>query len=276
MTCEYIIYCDESERSGSRYSNFYGGALVRSKDFRDVVDQIEDKKRGLNLHQEVKWQKVTWSYVDKYRSLMDEFFGLVRADKVKVRVMFTHNYFRPQDLESYHREHEYFILYYQFIKHAFGLRYSNEGSNPINVRIYFDNLPDTLEKRELFKSFVYGINHWPQFKKARLRIVRDQLAEVTSHKHVVLQCLDIVLGAIQFRLNSKHKIKPSGAKRRGNRTIAKEKLYKHINARIRQVYPGFNIGISTGLRGDIANRWKHSYRHWLFIPTEAVLESDDR
>ncbi|MFQ6035990.1 MAG: DUF3800 domain-containing protein [Sedimentisphaerales bacterium] len=275
MTCEYIIYCDESEKSGSRYSNFYGGALVRSQGIQEVINRLERKKHELNLYREVKWQKVTKHYLDKYRSLMDEFFNLIRKDKVKLRIMFTSNVFQPESLQPYHREHEYFILYYQFIKHAFGLRYSNEGNNPINVRIYFDKLPDTIEKRELFKDFVYGINRWPEFKRAQIRILRDQLAEVVSHKHVVLQCLDIVLGAMQFRLNNKHKIKPPGAKRRGKRTIAKEKLYKHINAKIRGIYPRFNVGITTGLQGDIANRWKHSYRHWLFVPTDVIIESND-
>lgn len=222
---------------------------------------------------EVKWQKVTTSYLGKYRSLMDEFFDLIRVDKVKMRVMFTHNNLQPQNLQPYHREHEYFILYYQFIKHAFGLRYSNEGRNPINVRIYFDKLPDTQEKTELFKDFVQGINRWPEFKKALIRIQRDQLAEVTSHKHVVLQCLDIILGAMQFRLNNKHLIKPSGARIRGKRTIAKEKLYRHINSRIRDIYPRFNIGITTGLQGDITNRWKHPYRHWLFVPADLAAEA---
>lgn len=275
MTCEYIIYCDESEKSGHRYSNFYGGALVRLQNIQEVIDHIDKKKHELNLYREVKWQKVTGPYLDKYCSLMDEFFGLVKADKVKVRVMFTHNYFQPQNLQSYHREHEYFILYYQFIKHAFGLRYSNESGNPIKIRIYFDKLPDTKEKSESFKGFVYGINGWPEFKKAKIQILRDQLAEVTSHKHVILQCLDVVLGAMQFRLNNKHKIKPAGAKRRGKRTIAKEKLYKHINNKIREIYPGFNIGITTGLHGNIINRWRHSYRHWLFIPSDATIDSND-
>lgn len=275
MSCEYIIYCDESEKSGCRYSNFYGGALVRLQDIHEIIDRISRKKDELNLYREVKWQKVTTSYLEKYCSLMDEFFDLVRADKIKVRVMFTYNSFQPQNLEQYHREHEYFILYYQFIKHAFGLRYSNEGDNPINVRIYFDKLPDTQEKSESFKGFVYGINRWPEFKKAQIRILRDQLAEVTSHRHVVLQCLDIVLGAMQFRLNNKHKIKPPGARCRGKRTIAKERLYKHINANIREVYPGFNIGITTGLHGDIANRWRHPYRQWLFMPADVVIESNE-
>ncbi len=30
---QYIIYCDESVKRGDYFSNFYGGALVRSNDF---------------------------------------------------------------------------------------------------------------------------------------------------------------------------------------------------------------------------------------------------
>ncbi len=275
MTREYIIYCDESEKSGTRYSNFYGGALVRLQDISEVIDSIGKKKNELNLYGEVKWQKVTASYLEKYCLLMNEFFDLIKADKVKVRIMFTDNNFRPQELEQHHRENEYFILYYQFIKHAFGLRYSNESNNPINVRIYFDKLPDTREKSESFKGFVYGINRWPEFRKAKIKILREQLAEVTSHKHVVLQCLDIVLGAIQFRLNNKHKYKVPGARQRGKRTIAKERLYKHINHKIREIYPYFNIGITTGSHGDSTNRWKHSYRHWKFTPANVKFESNE-
>lgn len=272
MSAEYIIYCDESEKSGCRYSNFYGGALVRLQDLHEAIDRLGQKKHVLNFFGEVKWQKVTTTYLEKYCSLMDEFFDLVKADKVKVRVMFTSNNIQPQNLEPYHREHEYFILYYQFLKHAFGLRYSNESGNPINVRIYFDKLPDTREKTQLFKDFVYGMNRSAEFKKAQVRILRDQLAEVTSHKHVILQCLDVVLGAMQFRLNNKHKIKPVGSRQRGKRTIAKERLYKHISDQIRNIYPHFNIGISTGTGGDPVNRWRHSYRHWLFVPADAVIE----
>ena len=39
-----------------------------------------------------------------------------------------------------------------------------------------------------------------------------------------MQCLDIVLGAMAFRLNDMHKEKRPDTNRRGKRTIAKEKL----------------------------------------------------
>lgn len=266
MHREHVIYCDESESKGSWFSNFYGGILVRSEDLADTIARVQRAKAELNLHQEVKWQKVTATYLEKYCSLMDTFFALVKQDRIKVRIMFTQNCFTAHNLEPYHREHEYFILYYQFVKHAFGLRYSNATTDPVNVRIYFDRLPDTREKCELFKDYIHRLNLWPEFAKAHIQIRRDQIAEIDSRDHVLLQCLDVVLGAMQFRLNRKHELKPPGASRRAKKTIAKEKLYKHINHWIREIYPGFNIGATTSRHDDWTNLWKQPYRHWVFLP----------
>jgi hypothetical protein len=73
---------------------------------------------------------------------------------------------------------------------------------------------------------------------------------------------------MQFRLNNKHKEKDPSTKRRLKRTIAKEALYKHINKRICDIYPHFNIGKSTAIGNDRKNTWFHSYRHWLFEPKD--------
>ena len=74
---EYTIYCDESTDQGLYCSNFYGGALVRSLDLEHVLRSLEYKKKDLNLLGEVKWQKVTYNYLEKYILLMDEFFTLL-------------------------------------------------------------------------------------------------------------------------------------------------------------------------------------------------------
>lgn len=274
MTKEVVLFCDESDIRGKYYSNFYGGALVRSDDIDEVRTAISDKKAELNFHGEVKWQKVTPPYLEKYMELMELFFSFVRDDKVKVRVMFSQNARVAVGLEKYHIEHEYFILYYQFIKHAFGLQYANNGQHNLNVRAYFDKLPDTREKCELFKDHLVGLNRYTHFRRAKIKIMRDQIAEVVSHRHDILQCLDIVLGAMQFRLNDKHKEKPEGARFRGKKTIAKERLYKFINTKIREVYPNFNIGVSTGVNGDIKNRWHHPYRHWDFKPINSKYDEN--
>ena len=73
---------------------------------------------------------------------------------------------------------------------------------------------------------------------------------------------------MQFRLNDKHKKKPKGSYRRGKKTIAKDKLYKHINKKIQELYDfQFNVGISTG-RSHYSSNWDFPYRHWNFIPNE--------
>lgn len=63
---EYIIYCDESDADGQFYGNFYGGMLVRSPDLEQTVELLESKKAELNLQRELKWQRVTGNYLDKY------------------------------------------------------------------------------------------------------------------------------------------------------------------------------------------------------------------
>lgn len=271
MSQEYIIYCDESIDRGRYFSNFYGGVLVRSSDLEQVQKVLLNRKNELNLLKEAKWSKVTEQYLNKYLGLMETFFDLVEIDKVKTRIMFTQNSIVATSLRSEQLQNEYFLLYYQFVKHAFGLQYSNSNKLPIQVRLYFDDLPDTKEKVANFKSYIGGLNRFRQFEDANIKISLEQIAEVNSHNHPILQCLDVVLGSMQFRLNDKHKEKPEGSRVRGKRTIAKEKLYVYISQRIRKIYPNFNIGVSTA-RNDVRNTWLHPYRHWLFKPKDHEID----
>lgn len=266
MTKELIVYCDESNLSGKFYSNFYGGAIVESTYLNHIIKTLNEKKLELNLYGEVKWSKITGAYHQKYISLLDLFFDYIINNKIKMRVMFTQNVNVPPIYSDYHKEHGYFILYYQFIKHAFGLKYFIPGSEKTNVRLYFDKLPDTNEKTSLFKNTLSNLSLNKEMRAIGLQFNLDNIAEVVSHNHIILQCVDIVLGAMQFRLNDFHKIKAPGTKRRGKRTIAKEKVYKHINKRIRTIHPSFNIGITTGITNNLRNTWEHPYRHWVFIP----------
>jgi hypothetical protein len=264
---EYRIYCDESVKDGKFFSNFYGGVLVRSRDLRRVEKAINSVCEEHHFNSEIKWQKVTENYLTKYIALMDVFFDLMEADLVKVRIMFTQNANRPLNLSDEQLQNEYFILYYHFFQHAFGLPYSNPEKRPLYVRAYFDQLPDTLPKRQAFKEYIKGLQAKPDFRLAHIKFRKEDITEVDSRNHRLLQFLDVVLGSMAFRLNDKHLEKPAGARYRGKRTIAKEKLYKHINARIQRLLPNFNCGCSTGLRGGgMENRWLHAYRHWLFVP----------
>jgi hypothetical protein len=269
---EYIVYADESVESGAYFSNFYAGLLVRSVDLPEVLDRLKKAKEDLHLGGKVKWEKVTPQYLEKYVALMGVFFDLVERDLVKVRVMFSHRVNVPVGLEEEQKANTYYLLYYQFLKHSFGLQYSSDGRETVSVRFYLDQRSGTRERKAQFKSFISSLTQLPEFRTARIRFPADQIAEVSIENHDLLQCLDVVLGAMQFRLNDWHLKIPPGQKRRALRTVAKEKLYRMILGRVRGIYPGFNIGESTGLKGNIANRWRHRYRHWKFVPSEKQFD----
>jgi hypothetical protein len=268
---EYFIWCDESLKKGKFYSNFYGGVLVKSSEKDYVLEKLKSIVEEASIFEEIKWQKVNTFHLEKYFYLMDEFFELVKKDLIKVRIMFTQNANKATSLGKHHHENEYFLLYYQFIKHAFGLQYSNNSQENVHVRTYFDYLPDTLSKRQQFKEYIKGLESTIDFKRANIKFRKNDITEVDSKEHLPIQFLDIILGSMAFRLNDMHKEKPIGKKRRGKRTIAKEKLYKKINSKIREIRKGFNIGISTGTN-DKSDKWNHVYRHWLFVPSNREID----
>ena len=264
---EYILFCDEFDRRGKYYSNFYGGVIVGASQYQRITDRLNEKKAELNLYQEVKWSKVTERYYSKYQELIATFFEEIAEGHLRVRIMFRQNAHLPRGLTREQVEWSYYLLYYQFIKHSFGLEHV---SVPLRLRLYFDQFPDTEEKSEQFKGFLLGLTKTRKWQA--IDIKREDITEVHSHDHVLVQCLDIVLGSMSFRLNDKHKEKPAGATRRGKRTIAKEKLYKEILAEIRKIRPGFNIGMSTEVK-SLAERWEKPYLHWAFVPKDEVFDS---
>ena len=134
---EYIIFCDESDSSGKYYSNFYGGVLVGSSQYDRITDRLNEEKQRLNLHGEVKWSKVSAPYLEKYQSLIRAFFEEVKAAHLRVRIMFRQNAHLPIGLNEEQIEGAYFRLYYQFIKHAFGLLHRPPASHPARLRALF-------------------------------------------------------------------------------------------------------------------------------------------
>lgn len=271
----FYIFCDESLKKGKLYSNFYGGLLIDIKDYASVNNVLLSTMSELNIEkEELKWSYVNTFKLETYLKIIDVFFELIKSKSIKFRVMFTDNRFLAHNLSKDYYDQEYHILYYHFIKHAFGLRYLRPTA-PIHLEIFFDKLPDKEVKNNKFKKFIYGLQFLPEFSETKINIEEKHIHEVDSKKHILMQCLDIVLGAMAFRLNNMHKEIPIGEKRRGKRTIAKEKLYKFINKKICEIRPNFNIGITTGIDGDPQNRFSHPYRHWLFIPNSSKSQYEE-
>lgn len=186
MTKELLIYADESAPKGRYFSNFYGGALVCSSDIDHVQSVLEQAKIDQNMLGEIKWSKVTDQYLGKYQAIMELFFDLIERDLVKLRIMFTQNMNVPTGLTVEQQRNSYFLLYYQFIKNAFGLPYSNSSDEPLYVRLFFDRLPSQKVQNQQFKDFIFNVQQFKTFKDANIHIRKSDIVEVNSHDHVAM------------------------------------------------------------------------------------------
>ena len=263
---EYWIFCDESVQQGQKYSNFFGGAILPAYRYAGIENHLRVCKARIGFLKELKWQRVTEMWLDGYQRMMTDFFSLMRQGELRMRVMFRESpsdLLKPDDLSG---DDRYFKLYYQFIKHAFGLAYMPDQPSGTRLRLFFDQLPHTRERVEQFKGFLSGLPEAKALRHAKLHLDPDHITEVNSKEHVLMQCVDIVTGAMAFRLNDMHLAKPEGQRQRGKRTLAKDKLYRHILQEVRALKPHLNPKISTAAEPFPEGRWSMPYRHWVFTP----------
>ncbi|HAQ34481.1 MAG: hypothetical protein CMF74_06510 [Maricaulis sp.] len=270
-----LIYCDESVERGRYYSQFYGGALVRASDRQEVEQRLQDVKNRNNLNGEMKWSKITENYAEKYENFLSSFFNIIEEGKIKVRIMFRQNINVPPEYDDERVDNEYFLLYYQFIKHAFGLRYwpgNNSPGEMLIASILLDDPPQSPEKFDMFRNYMSSLSDFPVFTSSGVIVPNQEIIGVNSKKHNIMQGLDIVLGGVQSRLNEVHTRPVPPAKRRSKRARAKERVYRVIKDRIWKIYPRFNVGASTATPNGYADRWSHSYRHWNFVPNRSSVD----
>lgn len=265
------IWLDESDKKGQYYSNFYGGILIKSNDLEGVLTESKELLEKHGIWEEIKWQKVNKHTFDAYISVVDFIFKLLKEDRAKIRIFFRNNQNKPTNLSEEHRRNGFTILYYEFIKNAFGLQYCDMPNGSKDVFLYLDEIPASGSQIAQFRHYLVNLNNDRNFKRNGIRFHESRIVEVKSDKEIPLQFLDLILGAICFRLNDKHLVKDPLTGKRGVRTKLKEKLYKHINKKIRELRPNFNIGTSTGIN-SFDDKWQLPYSHWSFVPSSCEVD----
>jgi hypothetical protein len=171
-----VIYCDESDDKGKYFSHFYGGAAVDARKRERIENSLRDTYTSLRLQGEVKWTKIGPGHEERYISMMDAFFDFIKAREIKTRIMFLQNMYSSRDLEDYHIDNQYFILYYHFIKHAFGLQFCNPNRDrDTYIQLLFDEFPNQRDRCEEFKDYLVSLNNYPLFRHNRVQIVRDDI-----------------------------------------------------------------------------------------------------
>lgn len=227
---------------------------------------LNERKAQLGLASELKWQRISAPYAERYIDFINYFFDFVDDGTIKLRIMFRQNRFVPTGLSAEHKDNRYFILYYHFFKHAFGLQYCDIA--PASVQLLLDEVPHNRTKLESFRRFIARLSSSPRFAERGISFAASDITEVDSKQHPILQGLDIVLGVVCSRLNDKHNKPEVKGQWRSKRALAKAAVFKATQQRVFKLYPNFNIGSSTGMARGHPDRWAHPYRHWDFLPND--------
>ena len=68
----YYIWTDESDSSGKYYANFYGGILIQSVHYEEVLQRLSAVAKEVGIeNEEIKWQKVNDYTEERYEKIID-------------------------------------------------------------------------------------------------------------------------------------------------------------------------------------------------------------
>lgn len=247
---KYVIICDESSKKADKFSYFFGGAMLLESKYEKITAVLNDYKSRLGLH-ELKRTKITEKNYKDYINVLDLFFTFVKSGDIKIRVMFSPNTELLEIPKS--KNKTYTKFYYTFIINAFNIFYAKEN---IDLRLIFDDLPETKEQCFEFKNcLINKINNNKKVNTNLAHVKKDAIEEVDSKKHTILQCVDVIVGLVDFALNTPDKM--------SKRAYAKLQVWNKIYAFIQEIHPNFEITKST--KPIYSHKgWKSKYSHFVY------------
>ncbi len=281
MATTYEIYADEAWTHGgeppNRYWRIYGGIFgVQSN-----LDRLDTRLRSViaayGVRGEVKWGKLNAINYDCYVHLANLIFDEIEEGNVKYRQMFLDRSYvwvpkrgDPEETELTIQ----FKLYYQFLKHAFGLQYVPRDPNDDQIDLYVRLDSHTSQRHtDQLRSFAGAF--------PRILNRRDFSVRVTFHnssKVPRLQICDLLMGAAGSYGNRMHKKRRAGQRGMTQKQQLRLNFCKHIYQRLRQIdaaergSKAFNWFETTGLDGTVENLFHHKVRIWKFIPKRHVRD----
>ena len=246
--------CDESSKKGKRFSYFYGGAMLKENKYDKIASILNDYKAKFGLN-ELKRTKINDRNYKSYMDVLELFFTFVKSGDIKVRIMFSPNEQLQTDIP--HSQNEtYTKFYHTFIINSFNIFYAQKD---YSLRLIFDDLPETKEQCLKFKtSLIKSIKRNKKPKTNKVFLKKQDIAEVDSKKHVILQCVDVIVGLTDFFLNTTDEDLNNSV-----RAKAKFNVWKFIYERILEINKEFNFTKST-LPIYSHKGWNTPYQHFVY------------
>jgi hypothetical protein len=190
-------------------------------------------KVHMRLHGEIKWVRTDKKNVDRYKTLVTVYFNLLKRGILQFHAMtIPMAAFDPKALgnevpeAAYNRCFHHLLLSKYCAGHPLDRR-------PLRERKYFvlfdkrtSNVPWEPFRVALCRAAAkhHGMDHWP-FRRVEYE---------ESHMEIMLQVNDLVLGAVGFWWNKKHRTLPTSKSPKG-------KLVRHVAKHIREATGSYSM-----------------------------------
>jgi len=191
------IYADESSTTEHQHM-VIGAIAVEANALADIVKCLEQARiRGRVSKGELKWRKVSRAVYQGYAAFLDEYFRLSGEDSLHFHALHVDaSTIRHSEYSGGDHELGFNKLVYQLLLHRVGRRYGEH----YKIEAYLDertHLRDPDEMTSMLNSDV--LKRWGY--EAPFQFVRYK----ASHESQLLQACDLIIGAIGYRKNLRHK-----------------------------------------------------------------------
>ncbi|MGL6180167.1 MAG: DUF3800 domain-containing protein [Tannerellaceae bacterium] len=211
---EYNMYIDESCHLEHDKAPFMCIGYIRLDRTQQQTLSKKIKQLKLDYHTptEIKWNKLSYSRLSFYKSLIDYFFEsdmAFRAVLIKDKSIVDNTTFNENDHNIFHYKSAFYLL-----------RFNIEST--ATYRVYFD-IKDSKGKRRLQRlssilDKVCGINKFSHFQ------------DIRSHESEFIQLCDLFIGAIGYK--TRHDINKTSK--------VKNELIDYIESKL-----GYSLDIGT-------------------------------
>lgn len=200
------IFGDETCQDSHRWM-VLGTLIVSEAHVAHVRRKFLAMKKAMGLAEEVKWHRTNAKLLPRYKRLVDAAFALI----LKHKVMQFHSMLICMDVVDHEKYNDGIpeIGYSRFFHHLL-LKYIRTYPPTCKYHVHFDKrtskvpLEPFRDAANIAARRDHNIDHWP---------IR-RLRYVDSKDDILFEINDLLVGAIGFRRNGKHKVAPTkgGAK----------------------------------------------------------------
>jgi len=193
------IFCDESRQCSERYMAL-GGVIVDDDKIKTFNGTLQKFKDDNGISAELKWQKVSKSFLEKYIGFTSHLFALTNTNTAHFRciIIDTHQ-INHKKYNQNDKELGFYKFYYQLLLNCFIVP-ELESNKSIEFHIRLDYRTTKYSLTDLKDILNAGIK-----KKVKVdNNVVKSLEPMDSQKSPVLQINDVILGAIGYQKNGFH------------------------------------------------------------------------